>query len=164
MDNQLRDAILDKDFKNFEVFADENPKLAGQALWYFIGENFGLSTVSNLLYLTRINRSIESGFLYVLGSPYEVVIRDWAMHFTARYKGEESARDTIQGQALKFKNKRKLPLTQLKMSPNGQKVVYATNEIGKYKSICKISIQANARLFSKVVLETLSKLLITVIR
>ena len=133
LDNQLRDAILDKDFKNFEVFADENPKLAGQALWYFIGENFGLSTVSNLLYLTRINRSIESGFLYVLGSPYEVVIRDWAMHFTARYKGEESARDTIQGQALKFKNKRKLPLTQLKMSPNGQKIVYATNEIGKYK-------------------------------
>lgn len=133
LDNQLRDAILDKDFKNFEVFADENPKLAGQALWYFIGENFGLSTVSNLLYLTRINRSIESGFLYVLGSPYEVVIRDWAMHFTARYKGEESARDTIQGQALKFKNKRKLPLTQLKLSPNGQQVVYATNEIGKYK-------------------------------
>lgn len=133
LDNQLRDAILDEDFKNFEVFADENPKLAGQALWYFIGENFGLSTVSNLLYLTRINRSIESGFLYVLGSPYEVVIRDWAMHFTARYKGEESARDTIQGQALKFKNKRKLPLTQLKMSPNGQKIVYATNEIGKYK-------------------------------
>lgn len=133
LDNQLRDAILDKDFKNFEVFADENPKLAGQALWYFIGENFGLSTVSNLLYLTRINRSIESGFLYVLGSPYEIVIRDWAMHFTARYKGEESARDTIQGQALQFKNKRKLPLTQLKMSPNGQKVVYATNEIGKYK-------------------------------
>lgn len=133
LDNQLRDAILDEDFKNFEVFAEENPKLAGQALWYFIGENFGLSTVSNLLYLTRINRSIESGFLYVLGSPYEIVIRDWAMHFTARYKGEESARDSISGQALKFKNKRKLPLTQLKMSPDGQKVVYATNEIGKYK-------------------------------
>lgn len=133
LDNQLRDAILDEDFKNFEVFAEENPKLAGQALWYFIGENFGLSTVSNLLYLTRINRSIESGFLYVLGSPYEVVIRDWAMHFTARYKGEESARDTIGGQELKFKNKRKLPLTQLKMSPDGQKVVYVTNEIGKYK-------------------------------
>jgi len=133
LDNQLRDAILDEDFKNFEVLAEENPKLAGQALWYFIGENFGLSTVSNLLYLTRINRSIESGFLYVLGSPYEVVIRDWAMHFTARYKGEESARDSISGQALKFKNKRKLPLTQLKMSPDGQKVVYVTNEIGKYK-------------------------------
>ncbi|MEZ5040066.1 MAG: hypothetical protein R2828_09240 [Saprospiraceae bacterium] len=133
LDNQLRDAILDKDFKNFEVFAEENPKLAGQSLWYFIGENFGLSTVSNLLYLTRINRSIESGFLYVLGSPYEVVIRDWALHFTARYSGEENTRNEAQGEAINFKNKRKLPLTQLKISPNGQKVVYVTNEIGKYK-------------------------------
>lgn len=133
LDNQLRDAILDEDFKNFEIFAEENPKLAGQSLWYFIGENFGLSTVSNLLYLTRINRSIESGFLYVLGSPYEVVIRDWAMHFTARYKGEESARNEPTGQLMKFKNKRKLPITQLQLSPNGQKVVYNTNEIGKTK-------------------------------
>ncbi|NRB53468.1 MAG: hypothetical protein HRU41_37780 [Saprospiraceae bacterium] len=133
LDNQLRDAILDEDFKNFEIFAEENPKLAGQSLWYFIGENFGLSTVSNLLYLTRINRSIESGFLYVLGSPYEVVIRDWMMHFTARYKGEDAARNTPVGQAMKFKNKRKLPVTQLKISPNGQKVVYVTNEIGKTK-------------------------------
>lgn len=133
LDNQLRDAILDEDFKNFEILAEENPKLAGQSLWYFIGENFGLSTVSNLLYLTRINRSIESGFLYVLGSPYEVVIRDWAMHFTARYKGEEAARNQPSGQLMKFKNKRELPITQLKMSPNGQKVVYVTNEIGKTK-------------------------------
>jgi len=133
LDNQLRDAILDEDFKNFEIFAEENPKLAGQSLWYFIGENFGLSTVSNLLYLTRINRSIESGFLYVLGSPYEVVIRDWAMHFTARYKGEEGVRNEPAGQLMKFKNKRKLPITQLQLSPNGQKVVYNTNEIGKTK-------------------------------
>lgn len=133
LDNQLRDAILDEDFKNFEIFAEENPKLAGQSLWYFIGENFGLSTVSNLLYLTRINRSIESGFLYVLGSPYEVVIRDWAMHFTARYKGEEGVRNEPAGQLMKLKNKRKLPITQLQLSPNGQKVVYNTNEIGKTK-------------------------------
>lgn len=133
LDNALRDEILSEDFKGFESLAEENPKLAGHALWYFIGENFGVSTVSNLLYLTRINRSVESGFLYVLGSPYEMVLKSWGNYFTERYKGDDLKHDSAFSTQLKVRNKRKLPISELKVSPNGQQVVYATNEIGKYK-------------------------------
>lgn len=133
LDNRLRDLILSEDFKDFEALADEDPELAGHALWYFIGENFGHSTVSNLLYLTRINRSVESGFLYVLGSPYEMVLNNWTNYFTERYKGDELGRAAPEGTLIEIKNKRKLPLSQLKLSPNGLQAVYVTNEIGKYK-------------------------------
>src|SRR5690606_36005155 len=85
LDNQLRDAIMSEDFVSFDKFAEENPKLAGHALWYYIAENFGKSTVSNLLYLTRINRSIESGFLYVLGSSYNIITESWLQYFKKRY-------------------------------------------------------------------------------
>jgi hypothetical protein len=136
LDNRLRDYVTSEDFKDFERLAEEDPQLAGHALWYFIGENFGQPTVSNLLYLTRINRSVESGFLYVLGSPYEMVLNSWTNYFKERYKGDDQRHDEVGGGAftkLDVKNKRKLPISGLKVSPNGQQVIYVTNEIGKYK-------------------------------
>lgn len=133
LDNRLRDIMLSESFEGFEALAEEDPKLAGQSLWYFIGERFGSSTVSNLLYLTRINRSVESGFLYVLGSSYEQVIISWTNYFKQRYLGEIRERDDFKGNSVTFKNKRNLPVTQVKLSPDGTKLVYVMNEIGKYK-------------------------------
>ncbi|MCB9347657.1 MAG: hypothetical protein H6573_09125 [Lewinellaceae bacterium] len=133
LDNRLRDYILREDFEGFEALSEEDPQLAGHSLWYFIGENYGKSTVSNLLYLTRINRSIESGFLYVLGSPYEMVGDSWAVFFRKRYAAEVASRYAPEGQPLEIKNKRNLPITEVKLSPDGTKAVYVTNEIGKYR-------------------------------
>ncbi len=133
MDNALRDALLSEDFENFEQFAEENPRLAGHSLWHYISENFGKSTVSNLLYLTRINRSIESGFLYVLGSSYQRLTDSWLLYFKSRYLEEDKQRNQPPGQEIAFKNKRNLPVTQLQLSPNGRQILYVLNEIGRYK-------------------------------
>ncbi|MEN0003805.1 MAG: hypothetical protein AAF798_06665 [Bacteroidota bacterium] len=131
LDNQLKDAILDEEYEGFETLAEQQPKLVGHALWYFISENYGSSTVSNLLYLTRINRSIESGFLYVLGSPYNVVINGWENYFKERYKLETGASQKPEKRTIKIRNKHNLPISQLKVSPDGKKIIYVTNEIGK---------------------------------
>ena len=133
LDNELRDLVRHEEFEGFDALAEENPELAGHSLWNFISENYGKSTVSNLLYLTRINRSIESGFLYVLGSSYNSIIGSWAIYYQERYKAEDEARNDPERRRIKFKNKRNLPVTQLKVSPDGRKVVYVTNEIGKYR-------------------------------
>ncbi len=133
LDNQLKDAILRDDFPGFDRFAMENPRLAGHALWYYIGDNFGNNAVSNLLYLTRINRSVESGFLYVLGSPYKNVLEVWEMYFRRRYTQENEGRQTVLRGALKIKNRRNWPVTHMSLSPNGRSVVYVTNEIGRFK-------------------------------
>ncbi len=132
LDNQLRDALMNPKFQGFDRLAADHPRLVGQSLWYFISENFGKSAVSNLLYLTRINRSVESGFLYVLGSSYEAVTDSWALYFRQRYKMEDLERDKPDGKKLKFKNRRNLPISQVKLSPDGKKVAYATNEIGRF--------------------------------
>ena len=133
LDNQLKDIILSKDFEGFDRLAEENPRLAGHSLWYFISENFGQSTVSNLLYLTRINRSVDSGFLYVLGSTYDRTTDSWALFFKQRYKTDSENRVKPDKRRIQIKNKRNLPISQLKVSPDGKQLVYVTNEIGKYK-------------------------------
>ncbi len=133
LDNRLRDAILSEEFEGFDWLAEQDPELAGQSLWYFIGENYGFSTVSNLLYLTRINRSVESGFLYVLGSSYETITSSWSIFFKRRYQSETTVRQAPPPDRAEFKNKRNLPASQLKISPDGRKVVYVLNEIGRSK-------------------------------
>lgn len=133
IDDQMRDVILSKRYEDFDEFAAEQPKLAGHSLWYYINQNYGNSTVSNLLYLTRINRSVESGFLYVLGNSYRSTTDSWALYFNQRYQDEVNILAVPTGEPLVIKNKHELPLSQIKISPNGQKIVYAANEIGKYK-------------------------------
>ncbi|MEM9836695.1 MAG: hypothetical protein AAF828_09345, partial [Bacteroidota bacterium] len=133
LDDQLRELIQSEKYKDFEALADDYPRLAGHAFWYYIAQNFGEPTVSSLLYLTRINRSVESGFLYVLGSPYRTILFNWKEFFTTRYTEDLAGRTTPQGRQIPIKNKRNFPLTQLKVSPDGQKIAYVLNNIGRYK-------------------------------
>ena len=132
LDNQLRDILLSEKYENFKEIADEHPTLAGHSLWYFISQNFGNSTVSNLLYLTRINRSIDVGFLYVLGSTYGKTANSWKNFYLARYQEESKLMEVPTGE-VEMKNKHNVPVTQVKMSPDGQRIVYVQNEIGKAK-------------------------------
>ncbi|NRB62192.1 MAG: hypothetical protein HRU40_04030 [Saprospiraceae bacterium] len=132
-DNELRNIMMSDEFENFESLADINPGLAGQSLWYFIAERYGRSTVSNLLYLTRINRSIESGFLYVLGNSYQTVLKEWTDFYLRRYEKDNTNRSETFGQEIIIKNKKNLPVSTVRLSPDGTKLVYVLNTIGKYK-------------------------------
>jgi hypothetical protein len=133
LDNQLRDLFLSGKYADFEAMAEKHPKLAGHSFWHYISHHYGHSTVSNLLYLTRINRSVESGFLYVLGSTYQKTAEGWYAFYQKRYDGEVKTMTPPGGSKIEVKNKRKLPLSQLKISPDGTKIAYVSNEIGKVK-------------------------------
>ncbi len=133
LDDQLRQLLVERPDESFEELAIEQPKLLGHSFWYFIAEMYGAPTLSNLLYLTRINRSIESGFLYVLGTPYELTLADWQKFYSQRFAQDASNREVPNGQEITVRNKRNAPITQLKLSPDGQRIVYVLNEIGRYK-------------------------------
>jgi len=132
-DNQLKGLVQSEDYENFQDLADLHPGLVGQSLWYFIGERYGRSTVSNLLYLTRINRSVESGFLYVLGNSYQSVLKEWAEYFENRYQRDAVGRNQPEGEEITIKNKKELPISKVRLSPDGTKLIYVLNNIGKYK-------------------------------
>jgi hypothetical protein len=150
LDNQLRDILERKEYKNFADLVQQYPKLIGHSVWYYINQNYGKATVSNLLYLTRINRSIESGFLYVLGNSYEKTIEDWHLFYTRRYKEDAKLMQAPnEKELISIKNKHNLPLTQLKLSPSGQYVAYVQNEIGKYKVYIQDLISGERTLVKK---------------
>ncbi|OAV43005.1 hypothetical protein [Lewinella sp. 4G2] len=132
-DDQLRVLLQSEEYENFEDLAADYPTLAGHSFWYFVAENYGKPNVSNLLYLTRNYRSVENGFLYILGGNYEQTLFNWQQFFATRHQADLQGRAAPNHQEVAIKNKRNLPITNLKMSPDGTKVAYVLNEIGRYK-------------------------------
>ncbi len=134
-DDKLRAAILSKQYESFHDLTQADPILAGHSLWYFISKNYGKSTVSNLLYLTRINRSVESGFLYVLGSSFFQTKESWKEFFEQRYQ-QESSGTTNFSETTPLNNPKKTgTITHAEMSPKGDQVAYVKNINGHYEII-----------------------------
>jgi len=69
IDSELKDYFTSskKQNKDFVRLAKLDPRLAGHSMWNYIATTYGKASIPNILYLTRINRSLENGLLYVLG-------------------------------------------------------------------------------------------------
>jgi len=133
IDVKLRTLLQEEDYQDFEKLAEDYPIVAGHAMWYFISQNYGRSTVSNLLYLTRINRSIDAGLLYVLGTSYDKMVENWEIFFTNRYKQDNQKLSAENREPIGIKNRRAAKISNFKVSPDGSKLAYVQNEIGKSK-------------------------------
>lgn len=134
LDDQLRDRLLTGRYKNFDRLAKEHPRLAGQAFWNYIVLHFGKGAVNNLLYLTRINRSADAGFLYVLGAGYKRATASMMQYYLKRYE-QEQKNFTLPAKSAEvaFKNRKNHRLTQVKLSPDGKRIAYALNDIGRWR-------------------------------
>lgn len=134
LDNQLRDGILSGRYKKFNKLTGEDARFAGHALWYYIAESYGEATIPNLLYLIRINRSIENGFLFVLGTGVNGTIDAWYGYFLNKYQKESA--DKVQPAAdniIPRKDKKEVQYHQLALSPDGTHIAYAVDDHGKFK-------------------------------
>lgn len=136
MDDQLRDALLSGKYANFVELANKEPLLAGQSLFHFVAQEHSASTVSNLLYLTRINRSVENGFLYVFGKTYyQVVGTDWFKYYSRRYNKDSKDRRFPSKGALEVNIPVNATVKHLKISPNGKLVAFAQHKKGLRKVV-----------------------------
>jgi Tol biopolymer transport system component len=133
-DNQFRDLLQSGKHKNFDKLAKDHPRIAGHAFWNYINIHYGRGTVSNLLYLTRINRSMDAGFLYVLGNGYRNTTEAMMEYFKKRYREEAKfTKKPNSATEITIKNKKKLPLSQVRLSPDGRRVAWVSNDIGKWR-------------------------------
>lgn len=133
LDGELKDIMRSELYKDFEELTYEHPELAGQSFWYFVSESYGLSIVPQLLYLIRINRSIESGLMFSLGSSFASIVQEWEQFYEQRYQLDQQDRESVTGTPLYIKHKDKRPVSTVQLSPDGSKLAYVQNQLGKYK-------------------------------
>jgi len=133
VDNIVRDAVLNGRYKKFNRLTGKEAVWAGHSLWHYISVRYGESAIPNIVYMARISRNIEKGFLYVLGLPYKTLLTDWLNYYTTLYAGQDAGRTDPDGQQLNRKNRPERVYRQLKMSPDGRFFAYVTHELGIYK-------------------------------
>ncbi len=134
IDNQVMDAIKNDRFYKFNQLTGKEATAAGHAMWYYIAETYGEALIPNLLYMTKVTRNPNNAFLYVLGTSVQNMTNDFTNVYAKRYFDyKDSTRRDPTGESVVKKQKKTRHYYQLKVSPDGQKVLYATSEAGQYK-------------------------------
>ena len=133
VDNIVKDAILNKKYEKFNHITGKEATFAGQSLWNYISIKYGESTIPNIVYMARLNRNVEKGFLYVLGISFKDLIAQWLTFYKGVYTGEDNSRSEPAGDRINKKIKTQKVYRQLKLSPDGKYAAYCTHELGIYK-------------------------------
>ncbi|MEI6852455.1 MAG: hypothetical protein WCL06_06410 [Bacteroidota bacterium] len=133
IDNHVKDGVLRGNYKKYGNLTGDEAVYAGHSIWRFIADKYGPAAISNIVYLTKISRSVESGFLYVLGVKFKTLAIDWLAYYEQQYNENESGRQNIQNQTLQKKVKKNAVYSQLKISPDGKYAAYASNIMGQYR-------------------------------
>jgi Tol biopolymer transport system component len=132
-DNQLRDLILSGDAKKFNKISNDESRLLGHAMWMYIEEIYGKAMIPNLLYMTKVSKNIESGFIYVLGVSINMIQDDVFSYYSQRYIEEELNRISPVGEDVKIRSKKDHIYRSFKLNSNETYMAYVQHYMGQYK-------------------------------
>jgi hypothetical protein len=132
IDNKVKDGILSGRYDKFNRLTGEEARYAGHALWQYIAEKYGESTIANIIYMAKVSRRLESGFLYILGVSFKNLVNEALQYYKDRY-GMLDAEKNIPEDYIQKKIKKEVVYSNLKLSPNGDFAAYTYNRSGKYK-------------------------------
>lgn len=133
IENRVKDGILSGRFEKFNRLTGQDAVYAGHSIWNYIAQKYGERVIPTIIYLTRISKNVESGFLYVLGIPLKYLAYDWINFYDKQYYEVDEKQNLPSGKPLRKRFKKSTVYDQAKLSPDGDKIAFVTNEIGKYK-------------------------------
>ncbi len=144
IDDIVRDAVLTGRYTKFSKLTGLEAAYAGHSLWNYIAMKYGESSIPNIVYMARMSRNVEKGFLYVIGSSFNTLIADWLSFYKTVYTEEDSTRSVPPGKSLVKRHKEGKVYTQLKVSPDGRHVAYCTHDLGIQK-VYIVDLEKNKR-------------------
>jgi WD40 repeat protein len=141
IDNRIRNAITSERYKNFSrMVMDENMvKDAGHSFWWFIDREYGSNNIISIINMIRVSRSLETGFQYVLGVKPKTLYKEWFDYYSKQTLETDVDRELpdsnrrIAGKRILKRNSYDRKYSQLKVSPDADRIAFVTNETGKYK-------------------------------
>jgi hypothetical protein len=128
-ENRVKDGLKSGKYKNINFLEYDDATDAGQSFWRFIGKEYGDALIPNIIYLTKIYKNVNDGFLYVIGSELKDVLKEWREYYTKQYS-EDTNRPGEDGNVLRKSRKEQI-FQQVKVSPSGDYIAYVTNDWGR---------------------------------
>ena len=137
LDNIITDGIKNDRYYSFNKLSEEESLIAGHSLWNYISETYGESSIPNLLYMTKVSRSVETSFSFVLGNNIQSLIYEWIDYYAKNLLVMDTTRYLPNSKPIITKPKKNRKYYQLKISNDGEQVAYVTNELSQYKVFIK---------------------------
>ncbi|HHB79609.1 MAG TPA: hypothetical protein ENK85_10295, partial [Saprospiraceae bacterium] len=88
----LQEKLAKGEKTDFFSIAQKYPKKGGQAMFFYLNAVYGRANLSNLIYLTRLNRSLEHGIVHVYGNSLDVIAAEWKVFFQKQFDAEKKGR------------------------------------------------------------------------
>jgi Tol biopolymer transport system component len=134
MEDRLRDGLMSGRYKRLNKLSPEEAAFVGHSIWHYVEEAYGKNAVGNLQYLVRINRSVDNGFYFALGTNLNETLQGWYKYYIGRYNNEIKFTNPRENQDLvKKKNRKETDYYQPRISADGRYIAYASNNIGRLK-------------------------------
>jgi len=133
IEDKVKDAIVNGKLKKFNHLTGDDAVVAGHAIWNFIAQNYGSAVIPNILYLARVNKNVESGFLYVLGTNIKTMTPLWIDYYTTRYQKDSKTSSLPQTSKYNIKTRKNRVYQYIKPSPDNRYIAYTSNFMGKHE-------------------------------
>ena len=128
-ENRVREGFRDERYRNLNHLEYDDALYAGHSFWRFIADTYGDPIIPNIIYLTKIYKNINDGFMYVLGQKLREVSDDWKIYldeyFSDEPGGEPGAPDLVR------KARKEQVIQSVRMSPDRRYIAYVTNDWGR---------------------------------
>lgn len=134
IENRVKDGIENNRYQKFNRLSGDEAIYAGHSFWKYVNDYYGSTVITDIIYLTRINKGANSAILNVLGLPFKDITKQWLDYYTDYFSHESQyTYDSIPDQGIIHKNKPSVYYSQVKVSPNGDQIAYVSNELGQVK-------------------------------
>ena len=128
-ENRVKDGIKSGKYKNINHLEYKDAIDAGESFWRFIGKVYGDALIPNIIYLTKIYKNVDDGFLYVMGKDLKDILKEWQAFYAEEFSGDQD-RPHDDENVIK-KSKKEQIFQQVKVSPGGEYIAYVTNDWGR---------------------------------
>jgi len=128
-ENRVKDGLRSGKYKNINHLEYDDATDAGQSFWRFIGKKYGDALIPNIIYLTKIYKNVDDGFLYVTGKDLKDVLKEWQEFYKEEYSADK-ALPAYDENTLRKSRKEQI-IQQVKVSPGGEYIAYVTNDWGR---------------------------------
>lgn len=136
IENYVKDGILTKKFHKFNRLEGRDARIAGHAIWNYVAEVKGETQLPNVLYMARMSRNVENGFLYTLGFPIKVLQEEYVNYYEKKFNDDNSRQEACKLEKVDVKTPRRFKnrlMRDYKLSPDGKNLAFVTHELGQYR-------------------------------
>lgn len=138
LDDDLRGAMLNSDYKTFYHFAFDKPLLAGHSFWKYVADKYGKSKTTYFLYLARIYRNLNNASNKIAKKKFKKLLQDFMNDMQQQYfKDIRGRRNTPRGQLSVSEDIGKKDFIRFNANPVPRSFTYAVVEYkqGRYQVV-----------------------------